>query len=245
MTSKENRTYPEDFINKIINGDCLEVMKGIPDKSVDLVLTSPPYNFNAGSGLGDKYEEGFNDSLKPDDYLRQQIASIQEMIRVSNLVFYNIQMIAGNKDCLTDLIGIFSKKLKEIIVWDKMTAEPAINENCLNSQFEFILVFCDNNRRKFDRCFFPKGTLSNVWKIGKNTAKVTDEKHSAIMPMSLPLKVLENFSKLDDIILDPFSGSGTTAVACKELGRKFIGIEINSKYCEIAQRRLAQEYLFT
>ena len=75
--------------------------------------------------------------------------------------------------------------------------------------------------------------------------KVKDyRQHPTQKPRELIIKILQDWSKDTDIILDPFLGSGTTAVACKQLGRRFIGIEISPKYCEIAERRLAQDYLF-
>ncbi|KKN06049.1 hypothetical protein LCGC14_1081270 [marine sediment metagenome] len=230
----------------IFNADCLDILPRLP--KVDLVITSPPYNFDAGSGLGCKYtyefkQKGYKDNLPTEEYLMHQLYVLHNCLELSELTFYNIQMIAGNKDALFQIIGNLGHSLKEVIIWDKKTAEPAINENCLNSQFEFILIFSKNNKRKFEKTYFDKGTLSNVWRIGKNTKKITSEKHSAIMPIDIPIKILDNFTVRDNIILDPFLGSGTTAVASKNLGRKCIGIEIEKKYCDIAIERLKQEVL--
>ena len=119
----------KDGINKIVQGDCLELMKKMPDKCIDLVVTSPPYNFDAGSGIGSKYKE-LNDNR--DDYFEWSVQVINELLRVSKLVTYNIQMLAGNKIELMQLLGNFSKQIREIIIWDKKTSEPAINEKILN-----------------------------------------------------------------------------------------------------------------
>ena len=227
----------------IYHGDCLEIMKDFPDKSFDLVLTSPPYNFDAGSGLGCKYDyefqqKGYKDNYRPEEYFEKQSNAIESMIRISSHgVFYNIQMISGNKDSLLQIIGKFCFQIKEIIIWNKKTAEPAINENCLNSQFEFILVFHKNNKRKFEYCNFEKGTLSNVWDISKNSENRHIE-HSAMMPSQLAKRIIDKFSKHNNIILDPFMGSGTTLIAAKELKRRAVGIEISEKYCAIAAQRL-------
>ena len=241
------KPYFEDDWVKIYLGDCRDILPSLP--KVDLVLTSPPYNFDAGSGLGCKYDyafkaKGYKDNYTTNEYYQQQCELLDLVIPKAGLVFYNIQMIAGNKDALFKLIGNYAHFLKEIIIWDKKNAEPAMNENCLNSQFEFILVFSKDNKRKFGRCFFERGTLSNVWSIGKVIKNQHNElgrtKHSAMMPVTLADRVLINFSCRGDTVLDPYLGSGTTALSAKKLNRKCIGIEIEEKYCEIAAKRCSQ-----
>ncbi len=248
--------YPEDYINKIICGDCLEVMKSIPDKSVDLIITSPPYNINlrirgnnycrrspGESGPCNKYD-GFNDSFSIEEYFKIQQIAINEMLRIAKQSFYIIQPITGNKEALFKIIGYFSNQIKEILIWDKKHAEPAIMRQVLNSEYEFIIVFdsVTARQRLFENAKFKRGTLSNIFRQDKSSENI--DGHSATFPIKLVKNILNNFSDVGSIILDPFLGSGTTAVACKQLGRKFIGIEIFKKYCEISQRRLAQEYLF-
>lgn len=236
--------YYQDEAVTIYHGDCREILPYLPN--VDLVLTSPQYNFDAGSGLGCKYyytfdSKGYGDNYITDEYYQLQSEILELIIPQAGLVFYNIQMISGNKDALFRLIGNYANFLKEIIIWDKRNAEPAINENCLNSQFEFILVFSENNKRKFQRCFFERGTLSNVWSIGKNIKnQYSTIHHAAIMPDAVADRVLVSFSTTKDLILDPFLGSGTTAFCAKKLNRKCIGIEIEEKYCEIAAQRCSQ-----
>ena len=226
--------------NNIYQGDCLELMKGIPDNSIDLVFTSPPYNFGGVSiykKLGKKYSN-YDDNMKPLQYYKWLDERLIEMIRISRLTFLNIQMLSGNKDALFSIIGNYKKYLKEIIIWNKINSEPAISKNVLNSQFEFILVFSNtNNKRKFDVCNFRRGRLSNLWNIHKNY-KFNLKGHHAIMSIDLAIKVIDNFSKTNDLILDPFLGSGTTAVACKQLGRRYIGIEISKEYCKISEDRI-------
>lgn len=233
-------------INKIYNEDCSETMARMPDKYCNVIITSPPYNFDAGSGIGHKYDfksKGYKDNLTQDDYFVWQSKCIKEMLRVSELVFYNIQMIAGNKDALFKIMGAFYNKIKELIIWDKTTAEPAINDNVLNSQYEFILVFSDNNKRKFDRAYFKKGTLSNVFYIKKyhNWRNEIFEDHKALFPPDLPAKIINNFTKENDIVYDPFMGLGTTALVCIKTKRNYIGSEINPNYCETIDKRIQQE----
>lgn len=124
--------------------------------------------------MSTKYSN-FKDNLPIDEYLDFNRAVIRECLRVSPYVFYNVQFLTGNKLAFFKIIGEFSEQLKEVIVWDKVNAAPAVSELVLNSQYEFILVFDKHNAisRKFDCGNFSKGTLSNCWRIkrGKKSVK--------------------------------------------------------------------------
>jgi len=162
---------------KLINGDCLiELDKLIADRiKADAVITSPPYNmclkvqnnkyvsrwkssFSNENHLSNKYKN-YNDDLSMDDYFNFQRQFIEKSLKISDYVFYNIQMITGNKIALCKLINEFSENLKDVIIWDKEYSEPSINKGVLNSQFEFI--FCFSNIRPkcrtFDNAQFPRG----------------------------------------------------------------------------------------
>ena len=104
------------------------------------------------------------------------------------------------------------------------------------------IYFCGRNGKAYFNKKTQKG-ISNFWRLGTYGSQV--EKHKACFPVGLPTKGIELMSSRGDIVLDPMFGVGTTAVACIKTKRNFIGIEQDAKYCEIAQRRLAQEYLFT
>ena len=235
---------------KLILGDCLEEMKKIPDKSIDLVLTSPPYNINLRirgneyckrspneQGPCNKYNE-FKDSYSVEEYYEIQRSAISEMLRVSKQIFYIIQPLTGNKEALFRLIGNYAGQIKEIIVWDKKNAEPAIMRQVLNSEYELIIVFDSTTARQrlFENAQFDRGTLSNIFRQGKSTERI--DGHAATFPKDLVSKILLNFTAANHTVLDPFMGSGTTGVACKELGRNFIGIEISPEYYEIAKKRI-------
>lgn len=241
---------------KLINGDCLEWMKKIPTGSVELVLTSPPYNMNlrvASKARGGyvprrvdkenhtKYE-GFSDNLTMDNYFNFNKKVIEECLRVSDLVFYNVQFVTGNKPALAQLIGYFSNKFKEIIIWDKMRAAPATPYQVMNSQFEVILVFQNSapERRSFKTAQFMKGTLTNVWRIPRGPKEKMGKYHGAIFPLELAEKVISNFSSKGCTIMDPFMGSGTTGIAAKRLRRFFIGIELDPEYFSDAERRISE-----
>lgn len=233
----------------LIHGDCLEKMEKMDDNTADIILTSPPYNMNLRirngkyasrqivKEISTKYEN-YDDNLPMEDYFRFTRNVLNECIRVSKMVFYNVQFLTGNKPALFKIIGEFSDLLKEIIVWDKVNAQPAIGESVLNSQYEVILVFDKENAisRKFQNGRFERGTLSNCWSI-KRGKKPTNA-HGAVFPVELAERVIRNFSNAGDTVLDPFLGTGTTGVACKNLNRNFIGIELDETYFNIARERI-------
>lgn len=214
----------------------------MPDNSVDAVITSPPYNYNlriqngkyTRRSLNDKtkYNKTYDDAMSMDEYFKWQRDCIEEMLRVSRgLVFYNIQMINGNKLALFRLFVEFSEYIKEVIIWDKNNAEPAIHDGVLNSRYEYIIVLDKTNAisRQFNVFNANRGTVENIWKINKNTERGIAN-HNAMFPVDLPRKIIQLFTRPNDLILDPFMGGGTTAVACVLEGRNFIGFEINNEY---------------
>ena len=183
---------------------------------------------------------GFHDNIPIEEYYEFHKKIIEEMLRVSKITFYNIQFLTGNKQAFFKLIGHFHDKIKEFIVWDKEVAQPAMQKNVLNSQFEVILVFDNENAisRMFRENSFDRGTLSNLWKI-KRGKKISKE-HGAVFPEELARKVILNFSKENEIILDPFLGTGTSGKVAFENNRKFIGFEQSNEYSKISKDRISQ-----
>jgi len=238
-------------LNKIYQEDCLSTLKKMKDDSVDLVITSPPYNMNLRirngkycsrqivKEISTKYTE-FSDNLPIDEYNKLHTEVLRELLRVADLIFYNIQIVTGSKRSIFKMIGEFSDNLKEIIVWDKGNGQPAMQQQVLNRRTELILVFEKDypiSRQFRNRGQFKRGTLDDLWLIkrGKN---VGGQNHGAVFPVELVSTILENFSEEGDIVYDPFMGTGTTAVVAKQLKRKFIGSEISQKYIDIAEERL-------
>ena len=238
-------------LNKIYNENCIDTLKRMDDNSIDLVVTSPPYNMNLRIRNGQycsrqivkefstKYD-GFDDNLPIDEYYKFHSQVIKELLRVSSIVFYNIQIVTGSKRAIFKIIGDFSEHIKDIIIWDKGHAQPAMSSGVLNRQSEFIIVFDPKNAisRKFDNCYFSRGTLNDIWNIKRG--KKIDKSHGATFPEELIAKILNNFTKEDDIIYDPFMGTGTTAVVCKKLNRKFIGSELSENYYELINERIKE-----
>ena len=238
---------------QLYNDDCLNILSQMIDdnKKVDCIITSPPYNMNLRVMKGKyvsrcnnknykiefstKYEN-YNDDLSMEDYFNFQKEFIEKALKVSDLMFYNIQMITGNKIALFQLMGYFADKIKEIIIWNKGYGQPAMQVGMLNSQFEFIIVFQNSKpyNRSFDTAQFDRGTLSNVWDIKRERNKYI----KAGFPQELIQNILNNFVPKGSLILDPFMGSGTVGIVCKEIGYNFIGIELDKEMFNIAKDRI-------
>ena len=237
-------------LNKIYQEDCLSTLKKMKDDSIDLVITSPPYNMNLRirngkycsrqivKEISTKYTE-FSDNLPIDEYNKLHSDVLRELLRVSDLIFYNIQIVTGSKRSIFKMIGEFADNLKDIIVWDKGYGQPAMQNQVLNRRTELILVLEKDypiSRQFRKRGKFARGKLDDIWEIKRERSK--GESHGAIFPQELVSTILENFSEEGDIIYDPFMGTGTTAVVAKTLKRKYIGSEISQKYIDIADERL-------
>ncbi len=246
----ETQSEIDDDLDKIFNESCLETLARLSDGSIDLVITSPPYNMNLRIRNGEytsrqivkelstKYA-GFSDNMPIEEYYEFHKKVLEELLRVSNLVFYNIQIVTGSKRAIFRLIGHFAESLKEIIVWDKGNGQPAMQEQVLNRRSELILVFEKDYpiSRQFRQAPFKRGTLDDVWLIRRERKKgVTN--HGATFPEELIRKILENFSTEGDVVYDPFLGTGTTAIVSKKMRRRYLGSEISEEYFEISRTKL-------
>jgi len=194
--------------------------------------------------ISTKYSN-YNDDLEPDEYFVWQKTIIERLIpKTKNYIFYNIQMLTGNKLALFKLIGHFAEYIKEIIIWDKITAEPAIQHGVLNAQYEFIIVFDTNTTTAQGRALigpnFNRGTVSNVVKIPKNSRNEHSGTNAAKMPDKLARWLIQNFTKEGDLIYDPFCGTGTTLVQSKLLGRNYIGSDVVQECVDITNQTLAR-----
>ena len=241
---------------KLINSNCLDVLQQMIDNNekVDCIITSPPYNMNLRIMNG-KYKSrcnnknhqiefsnkynNYKDDLPMDEYFKFQDEFISKALQVTDLMFYNIQMITGNKIALLQLMGKYAEKIKEIIIWNKGYGQPAMQNGVLNSQYEFIVVFQNSKpyNRSFDTALFDRGTLSNVWDIKRERNNLI----KAGFPQELVKKILKNFVKDGSIILDPYMGSGTTGIVCKELGYDFIGVELDKEMFDKTKERIKNE----
>lgn len=243
------KPYYESKLGKIYNADCLEIMTEL--SPVDLAITSPPYNMRARIRNGEyttketsqsfsKKYKYFDDALPIDQYYHLHNNILTKMLRLSPIIFWNVQIVTGSKEAVFKIIGNFNKEIKDIVVWDKGFGQPAMHEGVLNRGYELVLIFERNAKagRCFNKSYFKRGKMPDIWQLERGKR---NEINRACFPIGLVIKILEGWSNLSAIVLDPFFGSGTTGMACERLNRKWIGIEISEECCELSARRIEAE----
>ena len=245
-------------IDKIYNMDCLEGMKHIDSLSIDLIVTSPPYN------AGIDYGECYNDNKPLHEYLgflRQVFTECFRVIKKGGRVVINIAN-TGRKPYipLSSYINIMMIEIGYICrgetIWDK---GASVGSSCawgswrspsnpsLRDVHEYILVYSkgDYNHNKKDGIAtieseeFTTYTKS-IWQMNTESAKKLQ--HPAPYPITLPTRIIRLYSWYNDVILDPFMGSGTSGVSALKNGRNFIGIELSEEYVKLSQKRI-EEFL--
>lgn len=235
-------------LNSIIVGESLEVMKTIPDGSIDLIVTSPPYNIRQSTGGGfrgtseaGKWKsagliEGYNthtDDMPHEEYVEWQHACLSEMFRIipdDGAIFYNHKWRVqdGLMQDRQDIVDGFP--LRQIIIWQR-AGGINFNEGYFLPTYEVIYLIC-----KPDFKLAPKGNAhGDVWQIPQDL----NNEHPAPFPMEIPERIIS--STTAKTVLDPFMGSGTTGVAAVRNGRNYVGIEISPEYASGAMQRIEKE----
>jgi len=211
-------------INKIYLDDCFNVFNSIKDNSVDIVFTSPPYNRKRN----DKYKY-YTDII--DDYFEFLKKVITESIRVSsNNVFINLQKNYYNKSDVFKIIGEFATNITEIFIWEKSNPLPASGFNITNA---YELIICFGKKLKSNKTYTKNHLTTSVNRMPK--------KHKAVMHYNVAEFFIKNFTKEKNIVFDPFMGIGTTALACKNNNRNYIGCEKIKEYYKESIKRLEVE----
>lgn len=247
----------EKYINKILQGDCLDLFRNIPDSSIDVTFADPPFN------LKKKYN-GYKDSLEFQDYLQWCEKWIAQIVRVTkptgSILLHNIPKWLAYYAFYLNKLADF----KHWIAWDAPTAP--MGKTLQPSHYGILFYAKDGKKNKFyeiryphkrcRKCGFllkdyggkkeglhPFGPLvSDVW---TDIHRIKHNKYRDEHPCQLPIHLLERLilmtSDEGDIILDPFMGTGTTAIAAKRLGRNFIGFELDENYVKAARNKIENE----
>lgn len=230
----------------IICGDCLKEMKKLQGESFDLIITSPPYNLRNSTGGGAKYApkekgawkngplstgyENYSDNMPHEEYVSWQRECLSEMMRLINdrgAIFYNHKWRVQN-GLLQDRADIVNGfPVRQIIIWKK-SGSLNWNSTYFLPNYEVIYLIA----KKGFKLKKEAVNWGSVWEI--NPEKKTP--HPAPFPEALTDKIISATEAQN--VLDPFMGSGTTAISALKFGRKYLGIDNEPKYCKIAEERI-------
>ena len=218
---------------KLYQGDCLEVMKNIEDGSVDLVVTDPPYEIaTTGAGM---YKQADKQYVKELNGMKDGFSEevLDELCRAMKKI--NIYFFCSQKQIIP-LLNYFVKKKKcnwNILSWHKTNPIPACGNKYLTDT-EFILFF----REKGVKVYGSFDTKRTWYATPLNQSDKKKYGHPTVKPLSILENLVVNSSQEGEVVLDCFMGSGSTGVACKNLNRNFIGIELDEHYFNIAKERI-------
>ncbi len=245
------KPYYEDNAVQIYHGDCCEVLESL-DSIFQCCVTSPPYN-NYRNRRTQRSKEAFwkrtnivyeshSDEMTNEEYDSWQIWIINEIIgyhlSLDGVLCYNHKDQVFNFSVRSPLEWILQSnaELKQRITWDRCGMQAMNPVRFYRVEEDIYVLGHQGQKPKFNSEY---AKLLSVWRVIPEKEII----HPAPFPTEIPLRLISAFSEINDMVLDPFMGSGTTLLAAKDLGRKAVGIEIEEKYCEIAARRLEQEYL--
>lgn len=249
---KETICKPGDLFilgnHRLLCGDSTNihhVERLMNNEKADMCFTSPPYNLGNNAKLrgfnGDWKDSAYNqksDHKTEQEYLDFLIAATNCALIGAHTVFWNIQLLAGNKFVLPIYWNAFKNNLVDLFCWDKEYAQPSAAHRVLNSVWEFIFIFSNEQfptrSMKFGHDF--RGTIDNIYRLNPVGKKDPLAKgHGAVFPVQFAEFFVSNFS--DKTILDLFGGSGSTLIACEKTHRKCFMMEIDPHYCDVIINR--------
>ena len=242
----------DKWLNKVHHGDCLKLMNEMPDKSIDLVVTSPPYNLRNSTGGGMKngkgglwenaallkgYANGNTDDMPYEKYVlwqRECISAMMRIIKDDGAIFYNHKWRVqdGLLQNRQEIIEGFP--VRQIIIWQR-SGGVNFNIKYFLPTYEVIYLICkpDFKLASKDPAHPKKACgIGDVWRINQDSKN----DHPAPFPIEIPKRCIESTNT--KIVLDPFMGSGTTAVAAEMLNVDWIGLEISKEYCKMTKERV-------
>ena len=249
------RTIEKLPVNQIVSGDCLKIMKDFPDEVFDCCITDPPFNMSKKKGLGWAFSSHVTmqeqwDTFAADDYFQFTVNWITEVLRViktnGNLFIF------GSFHCIFTigfiLQTLFNRRIISQLVWYKPNAQPNITCRMFTESTEFIIWAVNNESKKAKNWTFNYEIMKamnndkqmrNMWEIPlTKRSERTHGKHPSQKPVAVINRLILAGTNEGDLILDPFSGTGTTAVVAEQQNRKWLMIEKQEEYNEIAQRRI-------
>jgi len=233
-------------LNKIKNMDCIEYLKTLPDNSVDLVVTDPPYNVSQKTDIKFKdlnIVKNFGDwdfGFDPEPVMKE----IKRVLKPNGQIF-----VFCSTEQIPQYMKIFKREwfFRNILVWYKTNPAPRLSKTNFVFANEYILYAINEPSVKPGQVtfnFIGQKEMHNtiITSALQGKERLRDENNKAIHPTQKPLSVLKKLisiaSNKGDIVLDPFMGVGSTAVACKETGRNYVGCELDERYIIESKKRL-------
>ena len=232
--------------------DSDQVAKLMNGEKADMVFTSPPYNsgdvamrgggkFAFGKTGAKTLYENYKDDKTPQEYFDFCISILNNISLIINelhSIFWNVSYNANSRDDYGKIVfaDVNPFRVKETIIWNKGVAIPITSEGILSRNSEFIFLMSNGNKYLTNQKIGEHSVYWNTWNISSSGSQKNE--HKACFPVELPFKAIEDFSKSDSIIYEPFMGSGTTMVASHQLKRKCYGIELDPKYCQVIVDRM-------
>lgn len=225
----------ENLLNKVTQGDCLEVMKGIEDGSVDLLLTDPPYNVSQKSNFHTMGRKGvdfgeWDKEFNQEDWLRLACSKVK---KGGSAVIWNAYKNIG---VMTEVLKSEGFIVKELLIWRKTNPMPRNRDRLYVTSLEVALWAVKGKGWTFNR---QRDTYENAI-FEYPTVHHSKRVHPTQKPSTLWEDLLLIHSNEGDVVLDCFSGSGVTATTCTKLGRNFIGIELDENYVDIANKAVLE-----
>lgn len=249
-------------LNNIYNMDCLNGLRKMDDNTIDLVVTSPPYNVDLGNNKYNKNPYNlYNDNKEHQEYiswLKEIFSLVYLKLKSGGRVCINIGdgkngAVPTHSDVIQMMCEIGYIPMS-VIIWNKNTVSGRTAWGSFKSPscpsfptpFEYILVFAKDSRKlkykgetDLTKEEFIDWSLA-LWTFAPETRQKKIG-HPAMFPEELPKRLIKMFSWKGALVVDPFNGAGTTCKVAKELGRQYIGFEISKDYCDIATERIADE----
>ena len=228
-------------MSKIELGDCRKLFKDIPDNSVDLIATSPPYDNIEGAG----YQVAQKDILflsMYSEFLDEVFDNMYRVLKPTGQIFFNIKSGTSKKNLITphwiEFLESFKQfKLKSYIIW-KYSGSFDSTKVRFHLDYEIIYHLSKTDDITIYHDHDEHDPVTSIWTIPHYIQK-KDRKHPTQFPKALVERMIKRGSKEGDLVLDPFAGSGPTLAVAKKLGRQYIGFEINPHHFKTIQERLA------
>ena len=241
--------------HRLLCGDSTDsdaVARLMDGQKADMVFTSPPYNSGdvAMRGGGDfafgkkgakTLYENYKDDKTPQEYFDFCISILNNISLIVNelhSVFWNVSYNANSRDDYGKIVfsDVNPFRVKETIIWNKGIAIPITSEGILSRNSEFIFLMSSGKKYLTNQKIGANSVYWNTWNISSSGSQHNE--HKACFPIELPFKAIEEFSKKDHIVYEPFLGSGSTMVASHQLKRKCFGMELDPKYCQVIIDRM-------